>query len=158
MRTVVLGALVSLLFGLLMGGVGSASQAAETRATSRSVAARDYAQDVAVVTNQRRAAHQRTQLRQQACLQRHAELQAERMANRRQMFHQDLGVVLRRCGMRSVAENVAAGFPDGRSAVWGWMHSAGHRRNILTRSYRLTGVAARKGGGRWYVAQVFGRS
>ena len=39
----------------------------------------------------------------------------------------------------------------------GWMHSPGHRANILNPDYTLMGIGARKGhNGRWYVAQVFG--
>lgn len=38
------------------------------------------------------------------------------------------------------------------------MTSGGHRANILSSSFTVMGIAARKGhDGRWYVAQVFGR-
>ena len=75
------------------------------------------------------------------------------------MYHQDLGPVMDGCGLSNAGENVAYGYPSGRAVVRrGWMHSEGHRANILSRDYRLVAVAARRDdGGTWYVAQVFGR-
>ena len=81
------------------------------------------------------------------------------MAQQEQMFHQDLGAVMRDCKLNTAGENVAYGYGTGKSVVNdGWMNSEGHRANILNPSYRLMGIGARKGhNGRWYVAQVFGR-
>ncbi|WP_244929555.1 CAP domain-containing protein [Nocardioides sp. W7] len=107
-------------------------------------------------TNAERDQRDLVDLRKHKCLQRFAVKQAKRMAAQRRMFHQDLSPVLRRCGMSMVGENVAYGFPNGRAVVRGWMNSEGHRANILQRRYRLMGIGARRGGGQWYVAQVFG--
>ena len=116
-----------------------------------------YAHAAFKETNEKRANHHRVRLDRNDCLQRFASRHARRMANRERMFHQDLGPILRRCRMRMVGENVAFGYPTGRAVVnRGWMRSSGHRANILKREYRKMGLAARKGGGRWYVAQVFG--
>ena len=111
-------------------------------------------------TNQQRDRHDRVALRHQDCVQRYAVRQARRMAGQERMFHQDLGRVLRDCGLRMAGENVAYGYPTGRSVVnQGWMHSEGHRANILNPAYRLLGTGARRGDdGRWYAAQVFGRT
>ncbi len=80
------------------------------------------------------------------------------MANRDQMFHQDLGTVLRTCNLSGVAENVAAGYSTGREAVKAWMHSQYHRENLLEPSYRVLGLAVRRADdGTPYAAQVFGR-
>jgi uncharacterized protein YkwD len=81
------------------------------------------------------------------------------MAQQEQMLHQDLGPVMEACGLRTAGENVAEGYPNGRSVVNdGWMGSEGHRANILNPDFRLLGIGARKGhDGRWYAAQVFGR-
>ena len=81
------------------------------------------------------------------------------MAESGSMYHQDLGPVMDGCGLSTAGENVAYGYPSGRAVVRrGWMHSEGHRANILSRDYRLVAVAARRdAGGTWYVAQVFGR-
>jgi uncharacterized protein YkwD len=55
-----------------------------------------------------------------------------------------------------VGENIAAGYPSVAAACEGWMHSAGHRANILGREYTALGTGFSRGGdyGRYYV-QVF---
>jgi uncharacterized protein YkwD len=118
-----------------------------------------YQRQAFAATNHQRAQHDRVPLRHQDCVQEYAVRQARRMAHQDRMFHQDLGPVLRSCGLRMVGENVAYGYRTGRSVVNdGWMHSAGHRANILKRSYRLLGVGARRSAdGTWYASQVFGR-
>jgi len=42
---------------------------------------------------------------------------------------------------REVAENLAVGYRTAYSVVDGWMHSAGHRKNILTRAFGDVGIA-----------------
>lgn len=119
--------------------------------------AKRYANAAHQTTNVERDKRDLRTLRKNACLTRFAVRQAKRMAAKRQIFHQNLRPVLKRCGMRRVGENVAFGFRTGRSVVRdGWMNSQGHRANILERRYRLMGIGARKAGGAWYVAQVFG--
>lgn len=118
-----------------------------------------YQRQVFAATNHQRDRHDRVALRHQHCVQEYAVRQARRMARQDRMFHQDLGRVLRACGLRMAGENVAYGYPSGRSVVdSGWMHSRGHRENILNPSYRLLGTGARRSAdGTWYAAQVFGR-
>lgn len=116
-----------------------------------------YANAVVKATNHARAERDRVRLRRNACLQRFADQQARRMAKQQRMFHQPLRRIQRRCRMGAVGENVAYGFSNGRAVMRRWMSSPGHRANILRKPYRLTGVGARKAGGHWYVAQVFGR-
>jgi uncharacterized protein YkwD len=55
-----------------------------------------------------------------------------------------------------IGENIAAGYPDAAAACEGWMHSTGHRANILARDYTALGTGFARGGeyGRYYV-QVF---
>jgi uncharacterized protein YkwD len=131
--------------------------------TSAPVAARTpegtYAQQATVATNAQRAEAGRSELTTDKCLRRAAVRQATRMARDKEIFHQDLGAVLQGCHLTMAGENVAAGFRTGSSVVDdGWMHSEGHRANILNPSFRLIGIGARKASnGRWYVAQVFGR-
>jgi uncharacterized protein YkwD len=81
------------------------------------------------------------------------------MANQERMFHQELGPMMSACHLQMAGENVAYGYPTGKAVVnQGWMHSEGHRANILEPRYRRMAIAARKGDdGRWYVSQVFGR-
>ena len=117
-----------------------------------------YARQAFTATNDARADAGLKALRKNRCLQRFATAQARLMAQREEMFHQELGPVLKACGLSGVGENVAYGYGSGRSVVDdGWMNSEGHRANILGSSYRLMAIGARKGhDGRWYVAQVFG--
>lgn len=122
------------------------------------VAAVEYQAEAFTVTNVQRLAHARVPLRHQACVQKWAVRQARKMARQERMFHQDLARVANDCRLSLAGENVAYGYPTGRSVVVdGWMKSKGHRANILKRDYRLMGIGARRAGGTWYVAQVFGR-
>ena len=118
-----------------------------------------YAAAAVRATNNARAENDRRALRVSDCLRGFAVKQAAAMAKSGSMYHQDLGPVMDGCGLSTAGENVAYGSPSGRAVVrHGWMHSEGHRANLLSRDYRLVAVAARRdAGGRWYVAQVFGR-
>jgi uncharacterized protein YkwD len=118
-----------------------------------------YQRQAFAATNHQRVRHDRAELRAQACVQRYAVKQARTMARQQRMFHQDLGPILRECHLSATGENVAYGFSSGRSVVnHGWMHSEGHRANILNPQFRLMGIGARRSdSGRWYVSQVFGR-
>ena len=122
-------------------------------------AAEKYANSAFRATNAQRAELDLTRLGRHKCLIRMAAAQARRMANREEIFHQDLTKVLSGCDMQSVGENVAAGFRTGRAAVnKGWMRSPLHRLNIVNPTWRRMGIAARKGeDGRWYICQLFGR-
>lgn len=151
--------LLVLVAGPLGGGTASGttvsgSSAVTPRAAS---AATTYQHQAIRNTNAIRVNRDRVAVRRHSCLQAKAQAQARRMARQQRMFHQDLGRVLRDCGLSRASENVAYGYPDGRSVVReGWMQSPPHKRNLLRGSHRLIGLAAVKGGGRWYVAQVFG--
>jgi uncharacterized protein YkwD len=118
-----------------------------------------YAQKAFVATNAQRTQQGLTELRPNKCVRRAAVRQATLMAQREQLFHQDLGAVLADCHLTAAGENVAAGYPNGTSVVNnGWMTSEGHRANILSPSFTIMGIGARKGhNGRWYASQVFGR-
>jgi uncharacterized protein YkwD len=123
------------------------------------VTAESYGRAAERATNVVRRQHHLHRLRADRCLHRFAAKQAGRMAAQRRMFHQDIGVTLRACHLRTVGENVAVGFRSGRAVVrQGWMKSPPHRANILHRPYRLIAVVARQGSdGQWYASQVFGR-
>jgi uncharacterized protein YkwD len=57
-------------------------------------------------------------------------------------------------GRWAVGENIAAGYPDVKATCSGWMHSAGHRANILNPAYTHMGAGyaeGEKGYGRYYV-------
>ena len=118
-----------------------------------------YAHSAFRATNAHRVEHGRRELRKAACLTRVAERWARHLARSRSLVHQDLGPIMRRCHLSMVGENIAMGYRSGRVVVnQGWMHSDGHRTNILLPQYRLMGIgAARDAQGRWWTSQVFGR-
>jgi uncharacterized protein YkwD len=147
---------------LLLTAVLSASPVAllvAFPATAEAGPASDYARAAVRATNAARVEHDRRPLRVVDCLQDFARRQAGAMARQERMFHQDLGPMMERCHLVSAGENVAYGYPTGRSVVnRGWMEFDGHRANILSRGFRLVAVAARRDDdGTWYAAQVFGR-
>ena len=118
-----------------------------------------YENSVYANTNVQRAKYDRVSLKGAKCLDRFAERQAAKMAAEQRMYHQQLGPILKACKLSMVGENVAYGYPNGKAAVSAWMKSPGHKANILNKNYRLIAVgAAQDKDGRWYVAQVFGRS
>jgi uncharacterized protein YkwD len=134
--------------------VGTAGTPAEARTPEGK-----YAQQAFTATNANREHNGLKALKASDCLQHAAVRQAKAMARQEELFHQDLGRVMKDCKLNTAGENVAYGYRSGKSVVNdGWMNSEGHRDNILNPSFRLMGIGARKGhDGQWYVAQVFGR-
>lgn len=124
---------------------------------SASTSGGSYAGHAFHATNTQRGNHHLRTLGHSSCLQSFAKKQAAVMARQHRMFHQALAPIQTKCKVGWVGENVAYGFSDGGAVVRAWMHSPEHRANILFGHYRLMGLAAVKGGGRWYVSQVFGR-
>ena len=56
-------------------------------------------------------------------------------------------------------ENIAQGrsaLPNVEQIVNMWMNSSGHRQNILTSSYKDTGIGLAYANGTWYWVQMFG--
>ena len=143
--------LVATLALLVATGTTAAPAQAQTPAGK-------YAQQAFAATNANRTHNGLKALKASDCLKRAAVRQAKAMAQQEQIFHQDLGPLMRQCKLNTAGENVAYGYRTGKSVVNdGWMNSEGHRDNILNPSFRLMGIGARKGhDGRWYVAQVFG--
>ena len=121
-------------------------------------ATNSYVADVRAATNAERTERGMTALRGNPCLSRFAQRQAERIARAQVLSHTaSLLTVLRRCGMSTVGENVAYHPGGGRAVVGAWMASPPHRANILTRGYRVLGVAAVRRHGTWWAVQIFGR-
>ncbi|GGX80805.1 CAP domain-containing protein [Streptomyces hiroshimensis] len=62
-----------------------------------------------------------------------------------------------RYGIRNLGgENIARGHPDAHAVMDAWMHSAGHRANILNRDYRTLGIGLNtSASGPWWT-QDFG--
>ena len=145
---------------LVLGLLGAtALVAVPLTQVAQASASQTYETSVYNNTNTQRAKHDRGALKGAKCLDTYAERQARRMADEQRMYHQELGPILKACHLSMVGENVAYGYSNGKAAVTAWMNSPGHRANILNTKYRLIAVgAAQDDDGRWYVAQVFGRS
>lgn len=110
--------------------------------------------------NQVRAAHGRKPLRVTACLTaKVAQPWARHLAKVERLYHQDLSKVFRTCpGLTMVGENIAYGYATPQAVMNAWMHSRGHRRNILNRKFRKIGLGlARTTDGTPYWVQDFGR-
>lgn len=118
-----------------------------------------YQKQAFAATNHQRDRHDLRALRKQKCVQKHAVRWAKHMARTEKLVHQSLTPIMRDCGLNMAGENIAVGYATGRKVVnQGWMHSEGHRANILRGDYRLMGIGARRDdSGRWWVSQVFGR-
>ncbi|HWJ52417.1 MAG TPA: CAP domain-containing protein [Propionibacteriaceae bacterium] len=146
--TIILG----LLGGLAMVAV-PLTQSAQASASGT------YENSVYANTNVQRDKYDRVALKGAKCLDTFAERQAKAMAAKGRIYHQELGPIMKACNLNTVGENVAYGYPNGKSVVAAWMRSSGHRANILNPNFRLIAVGAYQDShGSWYVAQVFGRS
>jgi uncharacterized protein YkwD len=112
-----------------------------TRATQVTPRSDAWEARVLVLTNDRRRAHHLRPLRASACADRYAEPWTEHLATARVLVHQDLSPLLS-CPHTSYAgENIADGYSTPRALVSAWMHSAGHRANILSTHFHRLGVA-----------------
>jgi uncharacterized protein YkwD len=106
---------------------------------------------VATIVNARRVEHGLRRLRLVPAVHLAAQKHSRDQARMHLMTHvgsdgADCGERLRREGYRWSAwgENVAMGYPSARAVVRAWMHSAGHRANILNPRFRHFGVGLRR--------------
>jgi len=136
-------------------GASTTRQAAKSAPGTPAVA--NYVRQAVKATNARRSAKNLKRLKQHSCLRKYAKKWAKKMAARQQLVHQSLKPILRRCDLHMTGENIAVGYPNGRAVVKAWMASPPHRRNILTKRYRLIAIGAyRDADGRWWSSQLFG--
>jgi uncharacterized protein YkwD len=125
----------------------------------------DVATKVFQLTNAERGNRGRAQLRTNARLMQAAQLHAEQMARAGQPAHVLPDAVYPRAEDRlaaagyrwqSYGENLALGQPSPADAVRDWMHSRGHRRNIVSPDFTELGVGyAIDRAGRPYYVQLF---
>ncbi|MGN0062866.1 MAG: CAP domain-containing protein [Nocardioides sp.] len=148
----------TLLLALVLTAALAVTDLAGPAAPAYAGPAATYGSVAQKATNAQRAKRDLRKLKTNRCLKRYAVKQARAMARKQEIWHQDLRAVMDACGLSSVGENVAAGYPTGKAVVnRGWMTSQGHRENILRPGWTLGVVAARKdSGGVWYAAQLFG--
>ena len=143
-------------------GTTATAQAAEAPAS--------YADqmEAAVVkyTNAARRAHGKRPVRAVACESQIANRWSARLRRDDGFYHQDLHVILRRCGGNYASENLAK-YPVqqipaeemAKRTVRLWLDStSGHRENLLSSRVRAIGVGVRKSsdGDWWIVTQDFG--
>lgn len=151
-RTAVLSILMALATPFLVATTTVPADAAtEEQAT--------YAKQAFAATNNVREVRDKVRLRHSDCLQKFANAQANLLADLDDLVHQDLGPILDKCKLNLAGENLALGYATGKAAVKdGWMHSPGHKANLLEKRYRLMAIAARQTEkGRWVAVQLFGR-
>jgi uncharacterized protein YkwD len=135
-RVVVRGLLVLVAFALLLAPPSAAATPLE--------------RELVLEINRVRAAYGRDPLRVDPVLTRAASAHSETMLARSRFSHGNFAARMRRFGARGplLGENLA--WASGANAtaeriVRMWMRSAGHRANLLRRSFRWVGVAARTG-------------
>jgi uncharacterized protein YkwD len=135
-RVVVRGLLVLVAFALVFAPPAAGATPLE----------RDLVREM----NRVRSVHGRAPLRVDAVLTRAASAHSEDMLARSRFSHGKFAERMRRFGARSplLGENLA--WASGANAtaaaiVRMWMRSPGHRANLLRRSFRRIGVAARTG-------------
>jgi uncharacterized protein YkwD len=136
-----------------------ASQSSQAAQSSAYVGAAERA--LLDATNRERAAQGLPALAWDAALASAAQRHADRMAQQHAISHQfpDEPALLDRTSQAGahfslVAENVAEG-PDPETIHSGWMHSAGHRANILDPELTAIGIAVVSRGRQLYAVQDF---
>lgn len=101
-------------------------------APSRSHVAK-YERHLITAVNAERARRHLPNLRLASCPDRYAEHQAARLRASSSLVHQSMRTVLRGCSATRASENLARGDVVSKRIVSMWMHSSGHRANILDR-------------------------
>ena len=137
---------------------GSEPSSATHRARAAQVTPRSDAWEAKVfrLTNAARKAHGRKPLTAARCPDRLAERWTRHMARTHDFEHQSLDPFFGCANVHTAGENIAVGYETPRALVSGWMHSPGHRANILNRHFHRIGVSGwRDTGGRTYATQDF---
>lgn len=109
--------------------------------------------------NKVRANHGLPELKFNSCLTTEvAQPWAARMAETGDFEHRKNSQVRDACPKNGwVGENIAYGYPTAKSVMRAWMHSSGHRANILRPQFRRIGLGlATDANGRIYWVQNFG--
>jgi len=131
---------VSLVVALGVGGLLAPGPAA---------AAASPEQQVASLINAERARAGLPKLAMDTRLNAPAETWSSHLAKTKTFKHSTASWRLARInlyGWKSSGENIAAGFTSAAAVVDAWMHSAGHKANILAKAYKGIGVGYVAGG------------
>ena len=152
-------ALLLFLLALIVSAQNRPPYASQSSQSSPSFDAAERA--LFEATNRERAAHGLAALAWDAALATAAQRHAARMAEEHAISHQFPGeaALLNRTSQAGarfslVAENVAEG-PDTDTIHSGWMHSPGHRANILDPQLTAIGIAVASRGSQLYAVQDF---
>jgi uncharacterized protein YkwD len=153
-----------LLVWLLVLASGCTTPASPTEMPA-AAAAPGLTASIVDLTNAERADAGVAPLRVNSQLMQAAQLHADQMARTGKMSHEISGVRypepsdrLAAVGYRwgTYGENIAMGQASAAAVMDSWMHSSGHRSNILSGRFREIGVGvARDSAGRPYYVQVF---
>jgi len=158
------------VIGLLILAAACATPASPTEVAEAPEAgggAAAVASTLVQLTNAERSSAGRPALRSSSRLNEAAQLHADQMARLGRLEHVLSGAEYPRPEDRlaaagyqwsAYAENIAMGQSTPAAAMDSWMHSSGHRANILSTSVTEIGIGfARDSAGRPYYVQVFGR-
>jgi len=155
------------LVWLLVLASGCASPASPTEVAAGG-GANGITGSIVDLTNSERSNAGIGPLRVSAQLMQAAQIQADQMVRLGRMEHELSGAQYPKPADRLAAvgynwqtygENIAMGQTSAAAVMDSWMHSSGHRANILNGAFREIGVGyARDSAGRPYYAQVFATS
>lgn len=109
--------------------------------------------------NRARINHGLRPLRLSKCLSRKvAQPWARHMARTGEFGHQNISIVHKSCPRFGWAgENIAAGYPTVGAVMTAWLHSSGHRTNLLRPQFTHVGLGIKRdSSGRRYWVQDFG--
>jgi uncharacterized protein YkwD len=153
---------------LLVVASGCASPASPTEAAAApsDASGSGLSGSIVELTNAERVNAGLSALRVNTQLMQAAQIQADQMAQLGRLEHELSGAKyptpsdrLAAVGYRwqTYGENIAMGQPTAAAVLDSWMHSSGHRANIMNSKFQEIGVGyARDRAGRTYYVQVFG--
>jgi uncharacterized protein YkwD len=124
---------------------------------AKAAAGRRYSNQLSERMNVVRRRHDLRPIRVVDCLDGFAGPWARRLARTGEFYHQDLNPIMRRCRLTSAGEIIAKGAVSPRQMIKMWLDSPGHRELLLEPSFRIAGVAGRRGHGAWVGCIDFGR-
>lgn len=143
---------------LMASGIVLPVQASAT--TSVQASLETYAQEVVTLINQERTAQGLQPVENLPALNQAAVIRSQELVTSFSHTRPDgrgCATVLDDNGItwRTTGENIAYGYSDPASVMDGWMHSSGHRANILNASFDAVGIGVVSQNGVLYWTQIF---